>query len=194
MGEKLSTENRTERLTQEEFLGKLYDKTLDWLKDSGSEVLISFQPQVVRNWDHHSGDPGPGVSFDLALQRGVFIRDPKKDFALVLGRGKRNKWDEAHLRLQFGFLPRHQNRKKPSIEDLSGFVSPHSLHHGHGEFYVDPRTNSVRIHCWADSRVYGGKDIGRRWNQEQLLSEEGLAGCFEVVKRTVSHAFDTDLT
>lgn len=193
MVEKISEETKTEQLTKEVFLDKLYDKTLDWLTSNSGELLLEFPPQAILIWDHHSDDLGPGVDLSLLLKKGAIVRDARKDFALVLGKGKRNKWDESHLRLQFGFLPRHQNRINLSVEDLPGFVSPHSFHHGRGEFYIDPRTNSVRIHCWADSRVYGGEDVGS-WNQEQLLSDKGLEECLGVVKRTVRQAYDSDLT
>lgn len=194
MHQETASQITTEKYQPDQFLEKLYAKISDRLVESGSQIYCQFLPQTIKNWDHHSDNPGPGVDFNLEMHKAAFFRNAKKDLALVLGFGKANKWDDPHLRLQFGFFPRSDSRKNLSIEDLKSFVSKNLISHSHGEFYIDTRLDSVNINAWADSSHYGGDDIQRRWSKEhQLLSDQGLDKCLEIVTRTLRQSYLSDL-
>jgi hypothetical protein len=185
---------QTEQIKPEDFLFRLYDKISQYLIQGGGQVKKEFGPQTIEKWQDC-------VEFipdylPLKLIKAVLIADTKKDFVLVLGRGRHSRHSEETLRLQFGFFPTgHEIAQPPSISDLRYFVNqPLRLSPGKGEFYE--MFGSIFIMCWANDWPYGGKELDRSPDsRKELLTTKGLEDSLEMVRRILRNAnYPKDLT
>lgn len=194
----MSVGEQREPFTPEQFLEKLYDRTIDWfVQNEGGEIIAELEPQKVRHWDSHQADPGRITTLSLELKKGVLARSKKFDFALTLGNRCQTKWDSKPcLSLQFGITNRPLIRTEdkmqggihPDIDIARMLVSQKYLTYGSGQFYIDDYFNKVMIDCWADHRTFGGPMI-RDWPTAKLLTAHGVKSCVEIVKRTAERAF-----
>lgn len=184
-----------EQSPKAKFLNELYDEIADYLKSRGGKVYTEFEPQRVDAWESYSDYGHGSFSFSFNVERAMFIRDDKKDFALVLGRGHRSRYEGDYLRLHFGFLPRTERRQNLSFADLRMFVHQFGGY-GKGEFYAsDYPSRDIEIDCWANDKTFGGEALGSYWKDEKVLSEEGKKGCLRIVQRTLRQAYSPkDLT
>lgn len=186
------TEAQTEQYSPEDFLEKLYANVFDWLiKDQKGKVVGEVGPQEIDSWDSHQADPGRITQLSIRLLRGVFIKTQKHDFALVLGRRRRSKYDhEETLGLQFGLQPSPGSKRfeeLPLVDKLRFLTT--SGGYGNGDFYQDSMIGrGIRTDSWADSSIFGGQEINR-WKENKLLTDKGINASLEIVQRTTRNAF-----
>lgn len=179
---------------QEQFIVKLYQKTLDWLiNDQRGKIAVDMNPQEIDSWEQHAGrHPGETVWLSIDLEKGVIVKTKDRDFALVMGRRLQNRYSrERTLSFQFGMLPTDSlpTKEGKNIEMIKTLVNQRMGTYGSGEFFVNDETGKVMINCWADDTRYaGGKEI-RKWTQEKLLTGEGADACLDIIQRTSKNAF-----
>jgi hypothetical protein len=184
--------------TSEEFLNRLYDKTVEWLKKEG-KVIQEFEQQKIEKWeilsDYHKGSS----VMSIELLNACVIEDPRKIFLLTLGRGRKSEYSvEESLRLQFGLWPVSikdvQATNVLDIEDLKHLLYQGVLgSHGSGEIFAGPNSNNINVDCWANESLFGGKEINR-WPSERIFTNQGLEEALSIIKETVKRAFGEDLT
>jgi len=192
----------TARYSQDEFLNKMYDSTVKWLKKGkDAEVIAEVQPQRVDHWTSHEPLPGRSVQLGMEIERAVILKDRDNDYAVVLGRHRQTTYDrEDTLGLQFGFAPQPKQESpklwtpsNPSHENydpvkLARLLVNQRMGYGSGELYVNDVLRKVDIDFWADHRRYGGQMI-RDWPIDRLLTDKGIKNCLAIIERTVERAF-----
>ena len=186
-----ATEITPELNPQEQFIVNLYGKTLDWLtNDQRGKVVAEFGPQEIRDWESYESDPGRTTRLSINLLKAVLVKTPERNFALVLGRRRRSKYDdEETLGLQFGLHPSSGSKRfedLPLVDKLRSLTT--SGGYGNGDFYQNSMTRGISINCWADSSIFGGQEV-RRWEKDKLLTPSGINACLEIVQRTSQNAF-----
>jgi len=190
---------QTEQIsTSEEFLNRLYDRTVEWLGQNG-KIIQEFDQQKIEKWetlpDYHKG---PSI-LSIELHRACVIVDPKKTFILTLGSGRKSEYsDEESLRLQFGFTPGSigamQTTEELDIKDLKHILYQNKIGlHGSGEMFAGPNSNNINVDCWANGSLFGGREINR-WPSERIFTNQGLEEALNIIKETVKRAFGEDLT
>lgn len=184
---------KVEQYLPEAFLEKLYETTLDWLiNEQEGEVVAEFEPQKIFDWESYESDPGRLTRLDINLVKAVLVKTPKNDFALVLGRRRRSKYDhEETLGLQFGLLPISEDKhfdKLSSVDRLRSLTYKYPGGYGTGDFYQHSMTRSIQTDCWADGFIFGGQRINT-WGKEKLLTPIGINACLEIIQRTTRNAF-----
>lgn len=189
-----TTEATKEQYTPEQFLDILYSETFLWLKNSrGGRIVAQVESQEIDRWDEHDGrHPGNSVWLPFNLVKGILMKTPQHDFALVLGYKIQSRHSHKEtLTLEFGFQP-IENKKlgdKPAIISTLKALATRNRNgsYGRGEFYEDSQ-GSVRVSCWADGFKFGGQEINK-WEKDELLSKDGVSASLEIVQRTVINAF-----
>lgn len=186
-------EPERQRYSPEEFIYKLYDAVMGWLREEKrAEVVAEFDPCEVNHWESQSTFPPGTVILSNEVQKAVLISDDQNIYAIVLGRRKRSRYDPRRtLGLQFGFVPSSEHARKSfgpdsKIEDLRSLVKQ-DFTYGSGEFYVNA-LNAMGVDCWADDWQFGGKEVSR-WTRDRLLTDEGIGACIEIIKRLEERAF-----
>lgn len=183
---------------RELFLRDLYDRVLTWMQGQGGKIAQEWEGQTFGNW-RNLGPKHPqqsGLMVGADVEKAVLLRSPRRDFALALGRGLRSHYSrDPSLSLQFGMSPRSKGPKpkawenETEEEEMYSLLNQEHFTYGSGEFVLDDYFNDIEIHCWANSRLYGGKDWGKSRSREIPLNEEGLEACLDVVKRVDRQAF-----
>lgn len=199
MGKDILSSIQTEQInTPEELLGKLYDRTVEWLKENGGKVIKEFEPKEIENWeksyDFHKGSH----SSSLGLLKACVVEDSRKIFLLTLGFGRKSQHGGDSLRLQFGFFPtafeQAQITEALDIRGMKWILNQGVLGSvGSGEIFARTGSGKIGVNCWANDFPYGGKNIGT-WPSEKILTTQGLEESFNIIKRTVQRAFGEDLT
>lgn len=178
-----------------DFLEKLYSRVLDWATtDQKGQVVAKIKPQEIDNWESHNGrHPGETVWLGINLEKGVLIKTPKHDFALVLGRKLQSRYsNQETLSLQFGLQPipgSEHFEELPAVNKLRWLTTKAAGSYGSGEFFVHDMTGDIAIGCWADRFPFlGAQEVGR-WEKDKLLTNKGIDACLEIVQRTAKNAF-----
>lgn len=189
------TEVKKEKYSPEEFINELYAQTLKWLtEDQKGEIITELEPQKLDYWDFSEGrHPSEYVPLSIDVEKGVLLKTQKHNFALVLGKRFRSRYDhEETLGLQFGIRPADDESKYfkslspvEKIRNLT-FRSPGS--YGSGDFYEHSKTRNIQTDAWADGYRFGGQEINR-WGKDKLLTPIGIDACLEIVQRTARNAF-----
>lgn len=181
-----------EVLKAERFLDEVYGEICTWLQDTrGANVIRTFDPQSVDNWDTQSTFPPSTVTFGMQIEKAVVLKDVNNTYGIVLGDRKHSRYDRGEagsLSLEFGFLPDFDwIRKGPSaftdIEKLNNLVGPSSLQNRRAEFYYRSDLNKFVVDCWINSDLYGGREIGR-WGKS-VINPKGREAVVGIVKRLV---------
>ena len=188
------TESAPKLTLQEQFITDLYQKTLDWLTtDKNGKIVAELKPQEIDHWDSYQplGPENPTV-LRAEIEMGALIQVGDLNFALVLSKRRRSKYDrgDATLGMQFGVEKQHpkDNFGKQPIEDAKTLTNLHLWRYGYGEFHIDER-GRITIDCWADdSKFAGGQNVNKR-SQEEIMTSKGLDACLEIVQRTTRNAF-----
>jgi hypothetical protein len=192
---------QTEKInTSEEFLDRLYDRTVEWLEEGGGKVIQEFGPQKVENWDRFDDFHKGASVMSINLLRACVVEDSRKVFLLTLGRGRRGQHGYTDsLRFQFGFFPslrieaKHVNEKLDIKERKPLLYQGKVGQHGSGEIFAGLNSEKIGVDCWANSSLYGGEEINN-WPPEQILTGQGLEEALNIIKKTVQRAFNEDLT
>lgn len=184
-------QERSPQYAHGEFLDTLYSRIADsWKTGQMAEVVEEIPECDVDYWDSHESMPGRTAYFQAHIGKGVLLRSERFDFGLALVDCARTSYDRGKTyRLQFGAFPHSDSpafRNLTSIQKLKLLVA--GRHNNGGEFYSEEILHQLRIDCWADERVFGGPQI-RRWPQEALLTDNGIASCVKLVDRTIQRAF-----
>lgn len=137
--------------------------------------------------------PGESVSLSINLEKGLLIETEKHDFALVLGRRFRSKYDRKEtLGLQFGLFPNSRESRRfeslSTVEKIKSLTYRYPGSYGTGDFYEDSITGNIRTDCWADGFTFGGQRINT-WDKKKLLTLTGMDACLEIIQRTTKNAF-----
>lgn len=192
---------QTEQInTSEELLGKLYDRTVEWLVENDGEVIQEFGPQEIKDWetitDFHKGSH----SLSLNLLKACVVEDSRKVFLLTLGRGWRSQYSYGDsLRFQFGFFPttfeQAQTTEESGLRGIKWILNHQGISGpvGSGEISAIPGNSKIIVDCWANDSLFGGKGIDN-WPSEKILTTQGLEESLNVIKETVKRAFSKDLT
>ncbi len=180
----------------EEFLDQLYDRTAEWLREDVGRVIQEFGPQEIKSWERLNDFHKGAHYLSLNLLKACLVGDSKKVFLLTLGRGKRSRRGDDNMRLQFGFYPSSsgltQMIEDSVIEEVKWLVNQGATSsYGYGEIFAE--NNNIRIDCWADSLLYGGKNT-TTWPSERILTTQGLEHSLDIIKETFRRAFGEDLT
>lgn len=192
--QKVVTEPKIELYSPQDFLEKLYERTFEWMtKDQEGVVVTKIDPQKVDRWDSHQANPGQITQLSNRILKGVLVKTPKHNFALVLSHRRRSKYDqEETLGLQFGVLPvswsSNNFEKSPPINKLRQLTVTGPSSYGSGDFYMDSMTRGICTDSWADSSIHDGVETNR-WSQNELLTEKGINAYLEIVQRTTRNAF-----
>lgn len=189
-----AVETQVERYSTQDFLEKLYATTLDWLvNDQKGKVIAEFEPQKISDWESYESDPGRVTRLDINLLKAVLVKNSENNFALVIGRRRRNKYArEETLGLQFGLRPVSEDKYPQRLSPINKLRTLRKLvggsHYGKGEFYEHDMTRSIYVGCWADDYTFGGKWINR-WGKDKLLTDNGIMACLKIVQKTAKNAF-----
>ena len=188
----LQNEGVPELNSQEQFITKLYQKTLDWLtKDQQGKIVANMDPQEINQWAKLEGRHlGGTVWLSANLEKVNIVETNDRYFSLVMSRRPHggNIRGKRTLSFQFGTLPKDSVsfQRATDAERVHMLIQQKGTH-GSGEFFVDDRTGEVMINCWADVLTFGGRKVNR-WEQNRLLKEEGIKACLEIVQKTAINA------
>lgn len=176
----------------EDFIRTLHQQIFEWLTKTKRGIIVEeLGPQRVGHWDSHLFAPGRSVSLAIEIERAVLIATPKYDFALVLGKRLRSRYDhEETLGVQFGVLPKLHGKffeTLDTVRKIRNIVNQESVSPGCTEFNIDP-FGKIECDAWADDGRFGGQNF-QSWEKQRQLTPKGLTACLEVVQRTTRNAF-----
>lgn len=134
-----------------------YNQMIGESVSQGREVVGRFFDKNIPEWKSYSDSDGSVIKLRFDLSKGIVLRSEKNYLGLALGWGKDNRYDERCLRFQFGVQPIDETKDFRDVRNLQSLVKGVWVNFGTGEFYDDGI--KVRPNCWANSGIYGGKEL-----------------------------------
>lgn len=181
-----------EVLHAESFLGRVYDDTSAWLRDSrNAQVIKTFDASTVPEWERQSTYPPGEITLGIDISKALLLRDTVNTYGIVLGRRKQGRYDlEKDPSLLFGFFSNSERvvgnySEETPIDQLRTLVNKGLFHYRRAEFYYSSYLHGMEVDCWIDAHQYGGHDL-RSWEgKDKVMSPKVGKVIIDTVKRLV---------